>query len=96
MKKAILIVLAFLAGVAIVFALGGIKFFQVRKAIAEYAKFSPPPESVTSVVAAEEEWVPSLKGGRVHRGGPRRDRKHRRAGNRAKDRFRIWTHGKGR
>ena len=96
MKKAILIVLAFLAGVAIVFALGGIKFFQVRKAIAEYANFSPPPESVTSVVAQEEEWVPSLKGGRVHRGGPRRDREHRRAGNRAKDRFRIRTNGEGR
>jgi membrane fusion protein (multidrug efflux system) len=61
MKKAILIVVAFLAGLAIVFALGGIKFFQVRKAIAEYASFSPPPESVTSVVAEEEEWVPSLK-----------------------------------
>ena len=39
MKKAVLIVLAFLAGLAIVFALGGIKFFQVRKAIAEYANF---------------------------------------------------------
>ena len=35
MKKAVVIVVAFLAGVAIVFALGGIKFFQVRKAIAE-------------------------------------------------------------
>ena len=93
MKKAVVIVVAFLAGVAIVFALGGIKFFQVRKAIAEYANFSPPPESVTSVVAKEEEWVPS-QGRSVH--GPRRDRKHRRAGNRAKDRFRIWTHGEGR
>ena len=61
MKKAGLIVVAFLAGVAIVFALGGIKFFQVRKAIAEYANFTPPPESVTSVVAQEEEWVPSLR-----------------------------------
>ena len=60
MKKAILIVSAFLAGLAIVFALGGISF-QVRKAIAEHAKFSPPPESVTSVVAKEEEWVPSLR-----------------------------------
>ena len=61
MKKAVVIVVAFLAGVAIVFALGGIKFFQVRKAIAEHANFSPPPESVTSVVAKEEEWVPSLR-----------------------------------
>ena len=61
MKKAGLILLAFLAGLAIVAALGGIKFLQVRKAIAEYSNFSPPPESVTSQVAQEEEWVPSLR-----------------------------------
>lgn len=39
MKKAGLILLAFLAGLAIVAALGGIKFLQVRKAIAEYQIF---------------------------------------------------------
>ena len=62
MKKTILfILLAFVAGLAIVVALGGIKFFQVRKAIAEQASFAPPPESVTSLVAKEEEWIPSLK-----------------------------------
>jgi len=60
-KKIFLVVLAFLVGIAIVFALGGIKFFQVRKAMAEYASFSPPPEAVTSLIAKEEEWVPSLK-----------------------------------
>jgi membrane fusion protein, multidrug efflux system len=61
MKKIFLIVLAFLAGNAIVAALGGIKFFQVRKAMAEYASFAPPPEAVTSLIAKEEEWIPSLK-----------------------------------
>ncbi len=61
MKKIFLIVLAFLAGIAIAFALGGIKFFQVRKAMAEYASFAPPPETVTSLIAEEEEWIPSLK-----------------------------------
>jgi membrane fusion protein (multidrug efflux system) len=61
MKKAILIILAFLAGIAVVVALGGIKFLQIRQAMAGYASFAPPPESVTSVVAEEEEWVPSLK-----------------------------------
>jgi membrane fusion protein (multidrug efflux system) len=61
MKKIFLIVLAFLAGIAIVFALGGIKFFQVRKAMAEYASFAPPPETVTSLIAEEEAWIPSLK-----------------------------------
>ena len=62
MKKTILFtVLALLAGLVIVFVLGGVKFFQVRKAIAEHASFAMPPESVTSLVAKEEEWVPSLK-----------------------------------
>jgi membrane fusion protein (multidrug efflux system) len=61
MKKIFLIVLAFLAGIAIVFALGGIKFFQMRKAMAEYASFAPPPETVTSLIAEEEAWIPSLK-----------------------------------
>jgi membrane fusion protein (multidrug efflux system) len=61
MKKIFLIVLAFLAGIAIVFALGGIKFFLVRKAMAEYASFAPPPETVTSLIAEEEAWIPSLK-----------------------------------
>ena len=61
MKKAGLIILAFVAGVAIVAALGGVKFLQIRKAIAEHASFAPPPESVTSLVAKEEAWVPALK-----------------------------------
>jgi membrane fusion protein, multidrug efflux system len=61
MKKIFLIVLAFLGGIAIVFALGGIKFFQVRKAMAEYASFAPPPEVVTTMIAEEGEWIPSLK-----------------------------------
>ena len=34
---------------------------QVKKAIAEYASFAPPPEAVTSLIAKEEEWVPSLR-----------------------------------
>jgi membrane fusion protein, multidrug efflux system len=60
-KKVVLIVLAFLAGIAIVLALGGVKFFQVRKAMQEHASFSLPPESVTSLVAKEEDWIPALK-----------------------------------
>ena len=61
MKKAGFILLAFLAGLAIVVALGGVKFLQIRKAMADYGSFSPPPESVTSLVAQEEEWIPSLR-----------------------------------
>jgi membrane fusion protein, multidrug efflux system len=60
MKKIVLILLALGAAFAIVFALGGIKFFQARKAIAEHGSFSPPPETVTSVVAEEQEWIPAL------------------------------------
>jgi membrane fusion protein (multidrug efflux system) len=59
-KKTAFIVLAFVAALAIAAALGGIKFFQVREAMAEHGSFSPPPETVTSVVAQEEEWVPTL------------------------------------
>ncbi|HEY5706638.1 MAG TPA: efflux RND transporter periplasmic adaptor subunit [Terrimicrobiaceae bacterium] len=60
-KKTFLVVIAFLAAIAIVAALGGIKFVQIRKAMAEHASFALPPESVTSLVAEEEEWIPSLK-----------------------------------
>ena len=60
-NKIVLVVLAFLGGIAIVLALGGVKFFQVRKAMQEHASFSPPPESVTSLVAKEEDWIPALK-----------------------------------
>src|ERR1700704_5542717 len=61
MKKFLFILLAFLAGLAVVVALGGIKFFQVRQAMAGHASFSPPPQTVTSLIAKEEEWIPSLK-----------------------------------
>ena len=60
-KKAWFILLAFAAGIAIVLVLGGVKALQVKKAIAEYASFAPPPETVTSLIAKEEEWVPSLR-----------------------------------
>lgn len=60
-KKAWFILLAFAAGIAIVLVLGGVKALQVKKAIAEYASFAPPPEAVTSLIAKEEEWVPSLR-----------------------------------
>jgi membrane fusion protein (multidrug efflux system) len=60
-KKILFIFLGLFAAVAIVFALGGIKFFQIQKAMAEHASFTPPPETVTSVIAQAEEWVPSLK-----------------------------------
>lgn len=61
MKKTFPFLLAIGAGVLIVLILAAVKFFQVRAAMAHYANFVIPPESVTSVVAEEEEWVPALK-----------------------------------
>jgi membrane fusion protein (multidrug efflux system) len=46
--------------VAIVAALGFVKFKQIQVAIAEGAAFQPPPEAVTTVVAQEEQWPATL------------------------------------
>ena len=49
-------------GVAIVIVatLGFVKFKQIQTAIAEGAAFQPPPEAVTTIVAAEDEWPTTL------------------------------------
>jgi membrane fusion protein (multidrug efflux system) len=44
----------------IVAALGFVKFKQVQTAIAEGAAYQPPPEAVTTIVAAREEWPSTL------------------------------------
>jgi membrane fusion protein (multidrug efflux system) len=41
---------------AIIAGLGFVKFKQVQAAIAEGAAFQPPPEAVTTIVAAQDEW----------------------------------------
>jgi membrane fusion protein, multidrug efflux system len=46
--------------VAIVAALGFVKFRQIQVAIAEGAGFQPPPEAVTTIIAAREEWPATL------------------------------------
>jgi membrane fusion protein (multidrug efflux system) len=46
--------------VLVILALGSLKFFQIRAAIAEYSSFQPPPEAVTTVVASAEEWPTTL------------------------------------
>jgi len=48
------ITLAILAG------LGFVKFKQIQTAIAQGAAFQPPPEAVTTIVAAQEEWATTL------------------------------------
>ncbi|MEI6073418.1 MAG: efflux RND transporter periplasmic adaptor subunit, partial [Verrucomicrobiae bacterium] len=42
--------------VVVVLALGGVKYFQIRAAIAGHMAFSMPPESVTTVLVAEQKW----------------------------------------
>jgi membrane fusion protein, multidrug efflux system len=41
---------------AIVAALGFVKFKQIQIAVAQGAAFQPPPEAVTTIVAADESW----------------------------------------
>ena len=58
MLKRMIVMLA--ATMLIVAALGFVKFRQVQTAIAQGAAFQPPPESVTTIVAAEERWASTI------------------------------------
>lgn len=57
-KRMILMLIA--VGV-VLSVLGLIKFNQIQTAIAEGASFQPPPEAVTTVVAAEERWEGTIE-----------------------------------
>src|ERR671910_942358 len=46
--------------VAIIAALGFVKFRQIQTAIAQGAAFQPPPAAVTTIVAQEEKWPATL------------------------------------
>jgi membrane fusion protein (multidrug efflux system) len=46
--------------VAILGALGFVKFKQIQVAIAQGAAFQPPPEAVTTIMAEQEEWPATL------------------------------------
>jgi membrane fusion protein (multidrug efflux system) len=54
MFKRMVVMLSVMA--AIIAGLGFVKFKQVQAAIAEGAAFQPPPEAVTTIVAAQDEW----------------------------------------
>jgi membrane fusion protein (multidrug efflux system) len=58
MKKRMVLMLA----VVLVFvaAIGGVKFFQIRGAMAQQGSFQPPPETVTTVVAQPQPWEASM------------------------------------
>jgi membrane fusion protein (multidrug efflux system) len=45
---------------AVIATLGFVKFRQIQTAIAEGAAFQPPPEAVTTIVAAQENWPATL------------------------------------
>jgi membrane fusion protein, multidrug efflux system len=49
-------ILMLVAMTVFVFAIGLVKFQQIRAAIAEASAYQPPPEAVTTVVAREEPW----------------------------------------
>jgi membrane fusion protein (multidrug efflux system) len=54
-------ILMLIVTVAIVAALGFVKFKQIQTAIAEGAAFQPPPEAVTTITAQSEEWPSTLE-----------------------------------
>jgi membrane fusion protein (multidrug efflux system) len=54
------IVLTLAVTVVLVAGLGFVKFKQIQTAIGQAAAFQPPPEAVTTVVAAEERWPSTL------------------------------------
>src|SRR5687767_14991846 len=58
MKKRMILMLA----VVIVFVaiIGGVKFFQIRTAMAGQSSFQPPPEAVTTTIAKQELWGTTL------------------------------------
>lgn len=58
MAKRMILMLIAMAG--FLTALGVFKFQQIQTAIAEGAAWQPPPEAVTTVVAAEERWPATL------------------------------------
>jgi membrane fusion protein (multidrug efflux system) len=53
-------VLTLIVLLAIVGALGFVKFRQIQVAIAQGAAFQPPPEAVTTIIAAREQWSTTL------------------------------------
>jgi membrane fusion protein (multidrug efflux system) len=58
MKKRMILMLA--AILVFVAAIGAVKYGQVKKAIAQHSSFQMPAESVTTVVAKNEQWTGNL------------------------------------
>ena len=58
MKKRMLLMLGAMA--VFILAVGSVKFFQIKAAIAQASSFQPPPEAVTTLVAGQEQWPATL------------------------------------
>jgi membrane fusion protein (multidrug efflux system) len=58
MAKRMILMLALVA--VVLGGLGAVKFQQIQVATAQAAAFQPPPEAVTTIVAASEEWPDTL------------------------------------
>jgi membrane fusion protein, multidrug efflux system len=58
MRKRMLVMLAVV--IAFIAIVGGVKYFQIRSAMAQQGSFQPPPEAVTTVVAKAETWDATL------------------------------------
>ncbi len=58
MKKRMILTIA--AMLVVIAALGLVKFFQIRTAMAQGASFQPPPEAVTTTTARQEYWPAEL------------------------------------
>ena len=58
MAKRMILMLALTA--IVIGGLGAIKFQQIQTAVAQAAAFQPPPEAVTTIVAAAEPWADTL------------------------------------
>jgi len=54
MKKRMILMLAAVA--VFIATIGAVKYGQVKKSIAQFSSFQPPPEAVTTVVTREEQW----------------------------------------
>ena len=58
MAKRMILMLVVVA--LVIGALGFVKFKQIQTAIAQGSSFQPPPEAVTTIVAAEDKWPATL------------------------------------
>jgi membrane fusion protein (multidrug efflux system) len=58
MKKRMILMIV--AVTVFLLAIGGIKYWQVQAAIAQYASYKPAPEAVTTATAREEPWAETM------------------------------------